>query len=51
MYNRISYNQSVPNIVRIISFKNFQRTGQALNIENVIVNNQYGEVEIGDVNW
>ena len=51
VYNRISYNQSVPNIVRIISFKNFQRTGQALNIENVIVDNQYGEVEIGDVKW
>lgn len=51
LYGRSSWYQKAPEIIRIISFKKYQQTGQALNIENVFVDNQYGVVEIGEVKW
>ena len=36
-------------MVRMIIFKNFQKPGQTIETKNVILDNQYGEVEIGDV--
>ena len=51
VYQRYSGYQKAPAMIRIISFKNFQQTGQVLSIENVIVDDQYGVVEIGEVKW
>jgi len=51
LYGRSSWYQKAPEIIRIISFKNYQKGGQALSIENVFVDNQYGVVEIGEVKW
>ena len=48
-----AYNSSpttIPHMVRIIVFKNFQKPGQTIEIKNVILDNQFGEVEISDVN-
>ena len=43
--------RAIPHIARIIVFKNFQKAGQTIEIKNVILDNQYGELEIGDTNW
>ncbi|MBK7433261.1 MAG: TonB-dependent receptor plug domain-containing protein [Chitinophagaceae bacterium] len=51
IYGQHNWYQKAPEIIRIIIFKNFQQTGQALSIENVFVDNQYGVVEIGEVRW
>jgi len=40
-----------PQMARIIVFKNFAKKGQAIEIQNVIINNQSGIVEIGEVVW
>ncbi len=37
-----------PSIIRIKTFKNFGKRNQHIEIENVIMNNQYGEIEIGE---
>ena len=43
--------RAIPHIARIIVFKNFQKFGQTIEITNVVLENQYGELEIGDINW
>jgi len=45
------FNNLMPHIMRIIVFKNFQKPGQTIEIKNVTLDNQYGEVEIGDTTW
>jgi len=44
-----SYPNKIPHVMRIIVFKNFQKPGQTIEIKNVILDNQFGEVEIGEV--
>jgi TonB-dependent SusC/RagA subfamily outer membrane receptor len=39
----------VPAFVRITSFKNFGKKGQSIEVQNVIMDNQNGLVEIGEV--
>jgi len=46
---RNSYSSAMPHMVRIVTFKNFQKPGQTIEIKNVILDNQYGEVEIGEI--
>src|SRR5688572_346791 len=46
-----SWEKDVPDLIRIMTFKNFGKPGQQIKIENVIMDNQYGEVEIGEVRW
>jgi TonB-dependent SusC/RagA subfamily outer membrane receptor len=48
-----SYNNTmkVPTMIRIVTFKNFGKTGQSLEVENVIMDNQNGIIEIGEVKW
>jgi hypothetical protein len=36
-------------IARIKTFKNFGKPNQSIEIENVMLDNQYGEIEIGTV--
>lgn len=50
-YGRNSWHYDIPDFIRIITFKNFAKTGQQIKIDNVIMDNQYGEVEIGEVKW
>jgi tetratricopeptide (TPR) repeat protein len=53
---RVSYSNygnalKIPTIIRIMTFKNFGKPGQSLEVENVIMDNQYGDVEIAEVKW
>jgi tetratricopeptide (TPR) repeat protein len=51
-YDRYYYNQETePRMVRIICFKNFGKKDQSISIQNVIMNNQNGNVEVGEVQW
>jgi hypothetical protein len=45
------YRNNEPQIVRIICFKNFGKKDQSISVQNVLVNNQNGLVEIGEVEW
>jgi len=45
------YTNSIPSVVRMVTFKNFGRPGQSIKSEIIIMDNQYGEVEIGEVKW
>jgi tetratricopeptide (TPR) repeat protein len=45
------YGSNGPQMVRIICFRNYGRKEQKLSIQNVIMNNQNGVVEIGEVEW
>jgi len=49
--NCYDYGSQVPQMARIIVFKNFAKKGQTIEIQNVIINNQVGIVEIGEVVW
>jgi TonB-dependent SusC/RagA subfamily outer membrane receptor len=44
-------NRLIPTMIRIVSFKNFGKKGQAISIENVIVDNQNGVVDIAEVRY
>jgi hypothetical protein len=37
--------------VRITIFRNFGKTGQAIEMENAVLDNQNGNIEIGEVKW
>ena len=50
-YGGYSYGTKVPTVIKIMTFKNFGKTDQTIKIENVIMDNQHGEVEIGEVKW
>lgn len=45
------YSYSSPMFTRIITFKNFQKPGQKIEIQHVQMDGQQGEVEIGIVKW
>jgi hypothetical protein len=57
---RINYNDyyyknnnalKIPTMIRITTFKNLGKPGQSLSVENVIMDNQNGDIEIGEVKW
>lgn len=49
--NYNDYRNTSLSMLRILCFKNFGRKDQSISVENVIMNNQNGEVEIGLVEW
>lgn len=44
------YNTKVPSIIRVLTFRN-SVNGPVLEIENAMMDNQYGDVEIAEVKW
>jgi len=40
-----------PEIYRLVTFKNFQQRGQKLEIQNLNLTYQYGDLEVGSVQW
>ena len=40
-----------PEIYRLVTFKNFQQRGQKLEIQNLNLTYQYGDLEVGSVKW
>ena len=45
------YDYTAPRIVRVLIFKNFQRKDQSLEIKNIVIDDQYGVVEIAETKW
>lgn len=43
--------KDIPSVIRIMTFKDMGKPGQGIHIENVMMDNQQGEVEIGEVVW
>jgi len=41
----------IPSVIRIRKFKNFGRENQSVETENIMMDNQYGEIEISEVKW
>jgi TonB-dependent SusC/RagA subfamily outer membrane receptor len=50
-YGGYYYDVKVPTMIKIMTFRNFGKANQAIEVENVIMDNQYGEVEIGEIKW
>ena len=50
-YGGYYYDVKVPTVVKITIFKNWGKSNQTIEVENIIMDNQYGEVEIGEVKW
>ncbi len=50
-YNSYDYPGKMPSWARVVTFKNLGRNNQSLQIENMILDNQYGHIEIGQVKW
>jgi TonB-dependent SusC/RagA subfamily outer membrane receptor len=46
-----SYYAGMPSYIRIVAFKNFGKKDQCISVENVVMNNQSGEIEIGEISW
>jgi len=43
--------RTIPHVMRIVIFKNFQKAGQTIEVKNITLDNQFGEVEVADVRW
>lgn len=50
-YDYYSYPGKIPAYVRVMTFRNFGKAGQSITIENVVMDNQYGELEIAEIKW
>ena len=44
------YNNAIPSVIRVLTFRN-TASGPVIEIENAMMDNQYGNVEIADVRW
>ena len=45
------YKDKIPQFIRVIAFKNFQRPNQSMEVKNFILDNQYGQVEVDNIKW
>ncbi len=43
--------KDLPMMYRIITYRGFGSSNQQIEVRNVMMNNQYGDVEIGEVEW
>ncbi len=50
-YDYYSYSGKIPSVIRIRKFRNFGKENQSIEVEHVIMDNQYGEIEIAEVKW
>ena len=50
-YYNYYYKAFVPHVLRIVVFKNFQKEGQTMKVEHIVMDNQYGSVEVAEVKW
>ena len=46
-----NYPATIPNYVRIIVFKNFQKENMKIEVKNFDLDNQYGVIELDEVKW
>ncbi len=50
-YNSNANSSQVPMFVRVVSFKNFQDNNMQMQIRIFNLDNQYGVVELDEINW
>ncbi|MBL7741400.1 MAG: TonB-dependent receptor plug domain-containing protein [Chitinophagaceae bacterium] len=50
-YDYYSYPGKIPSMIRIRKFRNFGKENQSIEVEHMIMDNQYGEIEIAEVKW
>ena len=50
-YDYYSSTGNIPSVIRIMKFKNFGKENQSIEVENVMMDNQYGEIEIAELKW
>jgi TonB-dependent SusC/RagA subfamily outer membrane receptor len=50
-YNGYMYTGKIPSVIRITVYKNFGKPNQTIEVQNIMMDNQYGEIEIGETNW
>lgn len=50
-YNGYQYNGKVPSVIRVCVFKNFGKPNQTIEVKNVMMDNQNGEIEIAELKW
>lgn len=50
-YGGYMYTGKTPAVIRVIVFKNFGKPGQSIEIQNIMMDNQNGEIEIAETNW
>ncbi len=50
-HNNYSYAWQIPMIVRVITFKNFQKENMEMEVKLFDLDNQYGVVELDEVKW
>lgn len=50
-YNGYLYTGKPPALLRVIIFKNFGKPGQSIEIQNVMMDNQNGEIEVAETSW
>lgn len=50
-YNGHMYTGKMPAVIRITIYKNFGKPNQTVETKTVMMDNQYGEIEIGEISW
>jgi len=50
-YNNNSYPTRIPMFMRVITFKNFQKDNMEMEVKIFDLDNQYGVVELDEINW
>jgi tetratricopeptide (TPR) repeat protein len=50
-YNNNSYPARIPMFMRVITFKNFQKANMEMEVKIFDLDNQYGVVELDEINW
>jgi TonB-dependent SusC/RagA subfamily outer membrane receptor len=50
-YDYYSHEGKIPAVIRIRAFKNFGKQNQSVTTENIMMDNQYGEIEIAEIKW
>lgn len=46
-----NYTGGVPVYLRLVVFKNFQKPNQTMEVQYIVMNNQYGSVEVAEIKW
>lgn len=50
-HNSYSYAEQIPTFLRVITFKNFQKENMQMEAKLFDLDNQYGVVELDEINW
>ena len=46
-----NYQNDIPFYLRLVVFKNFQKVNQTMEVQYIVMDNQYGSVEVAELKW